>query len=87
MTKSGRRALFLFVATAANLLLTILILVVLVIAWSLVAHWLNISAASVLPATIAAFIAAVALAGLAYHKYLKFLQGRPDLAERYGLLK
>ena len=60
MTKNGRRALFLLAATAANMLLTVLIV---------------------------AFLAGVVLSGIAYSRVLKALRKRPDLEERFGLIK
>lgn len=87
MTKKGRRALFLLVATVANMLLTILIVVALVLIWSLVASKLGILANSMAIAVMVAFLAAVILSGFIYSKVLKALQNRPDLMERYGLSK
>jgi hypothetical protein len=87
MTKNGRRALFLLVATAANMLLTVVLLVVLVLLWSLLSGWLGISSSVFIPATLVAFIAAVVIAGIIYSKFLKAIQKRPDLTERFGLVK
>ncbi len=87
MTKSGRRALFLLVATTANMVLTVLILVALVILWSLLSRWLNISPQAFIPATLVAFIGAIIVSGVAYHKILTRIQRDPALAERFGLLK
>ena len=87
MTKNGRRVLFLLVATVLNMLLTIVIVVALVVLWSLLATWLKISQASIAPATLVAFLAAVVLSGVIYGKALKALRKRPDLVERFGLLK
>jgi hypothetical protein len=87
MTKNGKRVLFLLVATAANMLLTVGILVALVILWSLFMNWLKISANAFIPGTLVAFIGAVVLSGFIYSKTLKAIQKRPDLAKRFGLLK
>jgi uncharacterized membrane protein YbhN (UPF0104 family) len=87
MTKNGRRALFLLVATVLNMLLTIVIVVGLVVLWSLIASWLKLSQASIAPATLVAFIAGVILSGFAYARVLKALRKRPDLEERFGLVK
>jgi len=88
MTKNGRRALFLLVATVANMLLTLVILVALVLLWSLLSDWLKISSkAIILPVTLGAFMAAVVLAGIVYGKFLKAIQKRPELSERFGLVK
>jgi hypothetical protein len=87
MTKNGRRTLFLLVATAANMLLTVIIIVALVILWSLLSSWLKISQNAFIPATLVAFIAAVILSGFIYSRVLKALRKRPDLEERFGLLK
>jgi membrane protein implicated in regulation of membrane protease activity len=86
MTKSGRRALFLLVATTVNFLATVLMIAALLVAWHFLAKALGIPDGSPIPFFVA-FLAAVVLSGFAYHKYLKRLQRRPDLAERYGLLK
>jgi hypothetical protein len=87
MTKTGRRALFLLVATLANMLLTVAILVVLVLLWSLLSSWLGISSSVFIPATLGAFLAAVVIAGVIYGKFLKAIQKRPELSERFGLVK
>jgi hypothetical protein len=87
MTKNGRRALFLLVATVANMLLTFVIIVALVIGWSLLASLFKISQNSIIPATLVAFLAAVVLSGFIYSRVLKALRKRPDLEERFGLLK
>jgi hypothetical protein len=85
MTKTGRRALFLLVATVANMLLTVLIIVVVVAALGLIFPALGLKAPVVI--MIVAFLAGVVLSGLAYGKVLKILRKRPDLEERFGLLK
>jgi hypothetical protein len=87
MTKNGRRVLFLLVATVLNMLLTIVIVLALVVLWSLLATWLKISQATIAPATLVAFLAAVVISGFVYSKVLKALRKRPDLEERFGLLK
>jgi O-antigen/teichoic acid export membrane protein len=86
MTKNGRRALFLLVATIANMLLTIVLIAALLLAWAAIANLLGI--ASVAPvAWFVAFFAAIVLAGLAYAKVLKRIQRDPKLCERFGLVK
>jgi uncharacterized protein YqfA (UPF0365 family) len=87
MTKNGRRGLFLLVATLANMLLTFIIIIALIVLWSLISQKLGITANTMAPAIIVAFLAAVILSGLIYSKVLKALQKRPDLEERFGLLK
>ena len=87
MTKNGRRALFLLVATVANMLLTVVIILALIVGWSLIAGWLKISQNALLPVTLVAFVAAVVISGFIYNKVLKALRKRPDLEERFGLLK
>jgi hypothetical protein len=86
MTKSGRRFAFILVATLANMLLTAAMIFVLILAWSLVASKLNIGNASVVVVMII-FVGAVILSGFVYSKVLKALHKRPDLEERFGLLK
>lgn len=87
MTKSGRRGLFLLVATLANMLLTFVLIIALVALWALIANQLGISSNTMMPAILIAFLAAVILSGFIYSKVLKMVQKRPDLAERFGLLK
>jgi hypothetical protein len=87
MTKNGRRGLFLLVATVLNMLLTVLLLVVMVVLWSLLASLLKISQATIAPAILVSFIASVVLSGFIYSRVLKALRKRPDLEERFGLLK
>jgi hypothetical protein len=87
MTKNTRRSLFLVVATVANMLLTIVLVVALVLLWSVIANKLGILANSMAIAVMVAFIAAVVISGFVYSKVLKAIQNRPDLMERYGLLK
>jgi hypothetical protein len=87
MTKNARRALFLVVATVGNFLVTAVILVALILAWSAIAGALGIAQSTVLPAFVIAFVAAVVLSFFIYGKFLKYVAGRPDLEERFGLLK
>jgi hypothetical protein len=86
MTKNGRRALFLLVATVLNMLLTIVIVVAIAILWYFISLGLKIQATMPV-AIMVAFLAAVILSGFAYSKVLKALRKRPDLVERFGLLK
>jgi small-conductance mechanosensitive channel len=85
MTKNGRRALFLLVATLANMLATILILVIVYVGLSALFMALKISAGAII--MIIALLAGVILSGFLYSKVLKALRKRPDLEERFGLLK
>jgi len=86
MTKYGRRALFLLVATVANMLLTIGIVLALAFLWYFISLGLKIQ--GTMPVAImVAFLLAVVLSGLIYNRVLKALRGRPDLEERFGLLK
>jgi hypothetical protein len=88
MTKNGRRGLFLLVATVANMLLTVILIFALLAAWFGVASLLGIeSGKTAAPAILVAFIAAVVLSGFVYSRVLKSLRKRPDLEERFGLLK
>jgi hypothetical protein len=88
MTKNGRRATFLLVATLGNMLLTLVLIVGLVAAWALIANATGLKAENTMaPALLVAFIAAIVLSGFIYSRVLKALQKRPDLVERYGLLK
>jgi hypothetical protein len=87
MTKNARRALFLVVATVGNFLVTALILVALVLGWSAVAGAVGIEQSTILPAFVISFVVAVALSFFIYGKFLKYVAGRPDLEERFGLLK
>jgi hypothetical protein len=86
MTKTARRALFLVVATAANMLLTIIVAIVLGTGVILLlgAFKIKIEGAFVI---LLAALAGVVLSGLAYAKFLKAIRKRPDLEERFGLLK
>jgi len=86
MTKNGRRALFLLVATVANMLFTIVLIVVLLVAWSLIAQALRIPNNTPIPWFVA-FLAAIVVAGFTYSKVLKAIQKRPGLSERFGLIK
>ena len=87
MTKNGRRALFLLIATAANMLLTILLILALLAIWFGIAQAIGIKANTTAPAILVSFLAGVILSGLIYSKVLKALRKRPDLEERFGLLK
>ena len=88
MTKNGRRALFLHVATVLNMLLTIIIMAVVYIALSALCGLLNIGAGFIGVVIIGiTFLAGIVLSGLAYGKVLKAIRKRPDLEERFGLLK
>jgi hypothetical protein len=87
MTKNGRRALFLLVATVANMLLTVILIFAFLSAWLVFAQAVGLNANSSGPAIIVAFLAAVILSGFIYSKVLKALRKRPDLEERFGLLK
>jgi hypothetical protein len=86
MTKNGRRALFLLVATVSNMLLTLLLIVVVFIALNSLAMAVGLkNAAGVI--IIVSFLGAVVLSGFIYSRVLKYLRKRPDLEERFGLLK
>jgi hypothetical protein len=87
MTKTGRRMLFLVVATVANMVLTIVLIVALLALWLGIASLLHIGSNTAAPAIIVAFLGAIVLSGLVYSKVLKYLRKRPDLEERFGLLK
>ena len=87
MTKNGRRISFLLVATVANMLLTIVLIIALLMLWSLISGWLKLAAATMAPAILVCFVAAVVLSGFIYSKVLKALRKRPDLEARFGLLK
>ena len=88
MTKNSRRALFLLVATVANMLLTIVIIVAVYVGLSLLAGVLKINASFVGIAILGtAFLAGVVLSFIVYSKILKYLRKRPDLEARFGLLK
>ena len=86
MTKNGRRALFLLAATAANMLLTILIIVIVFVGLSALAMALSLKnlGGGII---IVSFLAGVVLSGFAYSRVLKALRKRPDLEERFGLIK
>lgn len=86
MTKNGRRALFILVATIANMLLTIILIVILLVLWNLLAQGLGIPTNTPIPFFVA-FLAAIVLSGLAYGKFLKAMQKNPKLSERFGLVK
>jgi hypothetical protein len=87
MTKNGRRVLFLLVATVANMLLTALLIIALMLAWFALSQALSLKASTMAPAIIVCFLAAVVLSGFIYSRVLKALRKRPDLEERFGLLK
>jgi hypothetical protein len=87
MTKNGRRALFLLVATAANMLLTVILIFAFIAAWFGISQALGIKASTAAPAILVSFIAAVVLSGFIYAKVLKALRKRPDLEERFGLIR
>ena len=86
MTKNGRRALFLLVATVANMLLTVIIIVIAFIGLNALAMALSLKnmGGGII---IVSFLAGVVLSGFAYSRVLKALHKRPDLEERFGLIK
>jgi hypothetical protein len=86
MTKNGRRTLFLLVATVANMLLTVIIIVIAFIGLNALAMALSLKnlGAGII---IVSFLAGVVLSGFAYSRVLKALHKRPDLEERFGLIK
>ena len=86
MTKNTRRALFLLVATVANMLLTIIIIVVVFMGLNLLLPLIGIKNAGPV-IIIIAFLAGIVLSFIVYSKILKYLRKRPDLEERFGLLK
>jgi UDP-N-acetylmuramyl pentapeptide phosphotransferase/UDP-N-acetylglucosamine-1-phosphate transferase len=86
MTKNGRRALFLLVATAANMLLTVIIIVVLFIALNALSMAIGLKGLGG-AIIIFSFLAGVILSAFAYSRVLKALRRRPGLEERFGLLK
>jgi hypothetical protein len=87
MTKNGRRGLFLLVATLANLVSTVILIVAMLAIWSLISGALKIQEATMGPAVIVAFVGAIVISGFIYSRVLKAVKKRPDLGERYGLLK
>jgi hypothetical protein len=87
MTKNGRRALFLLVATVANMILTLILIFGILAAWFALARALGIESKTAAPAVLVSFIAAVVLSGFIYSKVLKALRKRPELEERFGLIK
>ena len=87
MTKNGRRVLFLLVATVANMLLTVIIIFAILALWFGVAQAVGIKANTAAPAILVAFLAGVVLSGFIYSRVLKALRKRPDLEQRFGLLK
>jgi hypothetical protein len=87
MTKSARRITFLAVATVANFLITAIILIALILIWGAIAGALNIAQSTMMPAFVIAFLAAVVLSFFIYGKFLKYVSGKPELEERFGLLK
>jgi len=52
-----------------------------------IAGALNFAQSTIMPAFVISFIAAVVLSFLIYGKFLKYVAARPDLEERFGLLK
>ncbi len=87
MTKNGRRALFLLVATVSNMLLTVLLIFAFLAAAFGITQALGIKISSAAPVILVSFLGAVVLSGFIYSKVLKRLRKRPDLEERFGLLK
>jgi uncharacterized integral membrane protein len=87
MTKNGRRGLFLLVATVGNMLLTVILIFAMLALWAVVSNWLGIQESTMAPAVIVAFIGGIVLSGFIYSRVLKALQKRPDLEQRFGLLK
>lgn len=87
MTRSGRRAVFLIVATVANFLVTIILMALLMLLWSAISGLLSLSQDSVFPAFMAAFLLAVVLSGFIYSRVLRYLSDKPELVERFGLSK
>jgi len=87
MTKNGRRILFLVAATAANMVLTLLLIFAFIAAWFAISQALGIKSETAAPAILVSFLAAVVLSGFIYGRVLKALRKRPDLEERFGLLK
>ena len=86
MTKNSRRALFLLVATLANMLFTVIIIVIVFVGLSALAMALSLkNLGGVI--IIVAFLAGVVLSGFAYSRVLKAFRKRPDLEERFGLIK
>jgi membrane protein implicated in regulation of membrane protease activity len=86
MTKNGRRALFLLVATVANMLLTVIIIVAVWLGLSLLLSQIGVRNAGSY-VIIVAFLAGVVLSFFIYGRVLKALRKRPDLEERFGLIK
>jgi hypothetical protein len=86
MTKNGRRILFLLVATVANMLVTIIIIVTVWLGLSLLFPLIGLRNAGSF-VIIIAFLAGVILSFFIYGKVLKALRRRPDLEERFGLIK
>ncbi|MGA2546519.1 MAG: hypothetical protein ABSF43_08235 [Rectinemataceae bacterium] len=86
MTKNVRRGLFLLVATAANMLVTIIIIVIVWLGLSLLFPLIGLRNAGSFVVVIA-FLAGVILSFFLYSKVLKAMRRRPDLEERFGLLK
>jgi hypothetical protein len=87
VTKNGRRGLFLLVATVSNMLLTVILIFAILALWFGFVKLVGIQANTAVPAILVSFIAAVVLSGFIYSKVLKSLRKRPDLEERFGLLK
>jgi hypothetical protein len=87
MTKSGRRVTFLVVATLANMITTVIIIVVVFLGLSALSGLLRLGQNAGLALIIVSFLAGVILSGFIYNKVLKALRKRPGLEERFGLLK
>lgn len=87
MTKNGRRGLFLLVATVGNMLLTIILIFAFLAGWFAFAQAVGLKSSASFPAVIVSFVAAVILSGFIYGRVLKALRKRPELEERFGLLK
>ena len=86
MTKNGKRVSFLLVATLANMLLTIIIIVLLFIGLNALTASLGLKNFGMV-VILTCFLGGVVLSGLIYAKVLKALRRRPDLEERFGLSK
>jgi Na+/glutamate symporter len=87
MTKNARRATFLAVATLANFLVTLIVLIALGALLVLITGALKLQMSSSLPLFVIAFIGAVVLSFFIYGKFLKYVSSRPDLQERFGIKK
>jgi uncharacterized integral membrane protein len=88
MTKNARRALFLLVATAANMLLTVIIIIFVFVALNALSMAIGLkSQDGAIIIIIVSFLSGVVLSAFAYSRVLKAFRKRPDLEERFGLLK